>query len=123
MKLPRRKFLRLAAGAAALLALSRIASAQSYPSRPIRWVVPYPPGGPADILARLVGQPLSESVGVPVIVENRPGASGNLGTENVVRAPPDGYTLCLLRRPTLSTYHYFRRSISISSGILRLSLD
>ena len=96
MKFPRRKFLHLAAGAAALPTVSQFAFAQSYPSRPIRWVVPYPPGGPADILARLVGQSLSESVGVPVVFENRPGASGNLGTEDVVRAPPDGYTLLLV---------------------------
>ena len=82
--------------AAALPVLPCIASAQTYPSHPIRWVVPYPPGGPADILARLIGQPLSESVGVPVFIENRPGASGNLGTEDVVRAPPDGYTLLLV---------------------------
>jgi tripartite-type tricarboxylate transporter receptor subunit TctC len=96
MKFPRRKFLYLAASAAALPAVSQITFAQSYPSRAIRWVVPYPPGGPADILARLVGQSLSESVGVPVVVDNRPGASGNLGTEDVVRAPPDGYTLLLV---------------------------
>ena len=96
MKLPRRTFLHLAAGTAALPAFSRITRAQPYPSRPIRWVVPYPAGGPADILARLVGQPLSESVGVAVVVENRPGASGNIGTEDVVRAPPDGYTLLLV---------------------------
>lgn len=97
MKLPhRRQFIHLVASATALPALSCIASAQTYPSRPIRWVVPYPPGGPADILARLAGQPLSERVGVPMVVENRPGASGNLGTEYVVRAPPDGYTLLLV---------------------------
>jgi len=96
MQLSRRKFLQRTARAAALPVLPCIASAQTYPSHPIRWVVPYPPGGPADILARLIGQPLSESVGVPVFIENRPGASGNLGTEDVVRAPPDGSTLLLV---------------------------
>jgi tripartite-type tricarboxylate transporter receptor subunit TctC len=95
MKLPRRKFLRLAAGAAALPAVSRVARAQAYPSRPVRIVVPYAAGVSADIVARLVGQALSERLGQQVIIENRPGASGNIGTEVVVRAPPDGYSLLL----------------------------
>jgi tripartite-type tricarboxylate transporter receptor subunit TctC len=93
MKLPRRKFLRLAAGAAALPALSRIARAQTYPTRPVRLIVGWPPGGPADLFARLIGQPLSERLGQPIIIENRPGAASNMATEAVVRAPPDGYTL------------------------------
>ena len=96
MKLPRRRFLHLAAGAAALPAVSRFARAQSYPSRPVRIVVGFPPGGPADILARLIGQSLSERLGQPFIVENRPGASGNIGTEAVIRAPSDGHTLLLV---------------------------
>ena len=93
MKLPRRKFLHLAAGAAALPAISRIARAQVYPTRPVRLIVGWPPGGPVDLFARLIGQPLSERLGQPIIIENRPGAASNMATEAVVRAPPDGYTL------------------------------
>jgi tripartite-type tricarboxylate transporter receptor subunit TctC len=93
MKLPRRKILRLAAGAAALPAVSRVARAQAYPSRPVRWIVGYASGGPNDILARLIGQWLSERLGQPFIIENRPGAGTNIATEAGVRAPPDGYTL------------------------------
>src|SRR5436190_22226538 len=94
MKLPhRRKFLHMAAGAAALPLVPRIAMAQAYPSRPVRWVVPFPPGGVADIVARLMGQWLSERLGQPFVIENRPGAGGNIGTEAVVRAVPDGHTL------------------------------
>jgi tripartite-type tricarboxylate transporter receptor subunit TctC len=93
LKLPRRKFLHLAAGAAALPALSRIAMAQAYPTRPVRIVVGLAAGGANDILARLMGQWLSERLGQPFVVENRPGAGGNIATEAVVRAPPDGHTL------------------------------
>jgi len=96
MKLPRRKLLHLAAGAAALSALSRIARAQAYPSRPIRWVVGFVPGGATDIIARLMGQWLSERLGQSVVIENRPGAGSNIATEVVVNAPPDGYTLLLV---------------------------
>ena len=93
MMLPRRRFLQLAAGAAALPAVSRIARAQTFPSRPVRIVVPTAAGGPNDIVTRLIGQWLSEHLGQPVIIENRPGAGTNLATEVIVRAPPDGYTL------------------------------
>jgi tripartite-type tricarboxylate transporter receptor subunit TctC len=95
VKLPRRKFLLLAAGAAALPTLPRIAAALDYPSRPVHLVVTFPAGGPADIVARLVGQWLSERLGRPFVIENRPGAGGTVGTEIVVRALPDGYTLLL----------------------------
>jgi tripartite-type tricarboxylate transporter receptor subunit TctC len=95
MKLPRRNFLHLAAGAAALPATSRIASAQAYPSRPVRIIVPFAPAGSTDIVARLIGQWLSERLGQQFVVENRPGAGTNIGTEAVVTAPADGYTLLL----------------------------
>jgi len=96
MKLPRRKFLHLAAGAAVLTALSRVAWAQAYPSRPVRMIVPIAPGGAQDILARLMGQWLSERLGQPFIIDNRPGGGTNIGTEAVVRAPADGHTLLLI---------------------------
>jgi tripartite-type tricarboxylate transporter receptor subunit TctC len=93
MKLPRRNFLHLAAGAAALPAVSRIARAQAYPARPVRLIVGYVPAGGTDITARLIGQWLSERLGQQFIIENRPGAGSNIATEAVVRALPDGYTL------------------------------
>ena len=93
MKLPRRRFLHLAAGAAALPALSRVAWAQTYPTRPVRLIVGFAAGGGTDVMARLMGQWLSERLGQSFIIENRPGASSNLATEVVVNAPPDGYTL------------------------------
>jgi tripartite-type tricarboxylate transporter receptor subunit TctC len=99
MKLPRRNFLHLAAGAAALPLLSRIAWAQTYPTRPVRIVVGFPPAGGTDITARLIGQWLSERLGQPFIIENRPGAGSNIATEAVVRAPADGYTLLLVSTP------------------------
>ncbi len=95
MKLPRRRFLHLAAAAAAWPAASRIAKAQAYPSRPVRIIVGFAAGGNFDTIARLIGQWLSEQLHQPVIVENRPGASSNIATEAVIRAPADGYTLLL----------------------------
>ena len=118
MKLPRRRFLHLAAGAAALPAVSRIARAQAYPTRPVRLIVAVCRRRQRQtFVARLMGQWLSERLGQPFVIENRPGAGGNIGTEAVVRAPPDGYTLLLvvyrrmrsMRRSTTS-------SISISSA-------
>ena len=96
MKLPRRRFLHLAAGAATLPAVSRIAWAQTYPSRPVHLIVVFPAAGPNDILARLIGQWLSERLDQPFIIENRAGAGGNVGTEAVVKASADGYTLLLV---------------------------
>ena len=96
MKLPRRNFLLLAAAAAAQPVVSRIASAQAYPSRPVRIIVPFAPAGSTDIVARLMGQWLSERLGQQFVIENRPGGGGNIGTEAVVRASPDGYTLLLV---------------------------
>src|SRR5499433_710499 len=93
MKLPRRNFLHLAACAAALPAVSRVAWAQAYPSRPVHLIVGAPPGGAADIVARLMSQWLSERFGRPFVIDNRPGAATNIGTEAVVKAVPDGYTL------------------------------
>src|SRR5262245_4801770 len=97
MKLPhRRQFLHLAAGAAALPAVSRIARAQAYPSRPVRMIVGFTPGSAPDIVARLIGQWLSERLGQPFVIDNRPGGGGNIGTEAVVRAAPDGYMLLMV---------------------------
>jgi tripartite-type tricarboxylate transporter receptor subunit TctC len=126
MRLPRRTFLRLAAGAVALPAVSRIASAQAYPSRPIRIIIGYTPAGSADITARLMGQWLSERLGQTVVIENRPGAGTNLATEAVVRAPADGYTLLLVApanaiNATLfeKLNHNYLRDIAPVAGINR----
>src|SRR5262245_15943129 len=99
MKLPRRQILHLAAGAAALPAVSRFAWAQAYPTRPVRIIVGFPPGGSYDIQARLVGQWLSEALGQQFIVDNRPGAGTNIAAEAVIRTAPDGYTLLLAGPP------------------------
>jgi tripartite-type tricarboxylate transporter receptor subunit TctC len=106
MKLPRRTFLHMAAGAVALPAISHVARAQTYPTRPVRVIVPAAPSGAFDIMARLIGQWLSERLGQPFVIENRPGAGTNIGTEVVVRAPADGYTLLLAVRRTRSTRHF-----------------
>ena len=95
MKLPRRQFLHLAVGAAALPVVSHFAWAQAYPTRPVHLIVPFAPAGGADTIARLMGQWLSERLGQPFIIENRPGGGANIGTEAVVRASPDGYTLLI----------------------------
>src|SRR5262249_24976066 len=96
MKLPRRKFLHFAAGAAALPAVSRIAWAQSYPTRPVRLLVGFPAGGVADVFARLMGQWLSERLGQALVIEHRMGAACHLAAEALVKAPPDGYALLQL---------------------------
>jgi tripartite-type tricarboxylate transporter receptor subunit TctC len=100
MKLPRRRFLYLAASAAALPAISRIAGAQTYPNRPIRWIVGYTPGGGADAVVRIVGTWLSERLGQPVVIENKPGAGTNLSIQAAANSPPDGYTLVLFGSST-----------------------
>jgi len=129
MKLPRRKFLHLAAGAAALPAVSRIASALDYPSRSVRWIVGFAPGGGNDIVARLMGQWLSERLGQPFVIENRPGAGTNIATEVVVNAPPDGYTLLLAGIPNAFNASLFGklkfnfiRDIAPVAGIIRMPL-
>jgi tripartite-type tricarboxylate transporter receptor subunit TctC len=109
VKLPRRKFLHLAAGAAALPALPRIASAQSYPTRPVRILVGFAAGGTTDIIARLIGQWLSERLGQQFVIENRPGASANLAAEAVARAPGDGYTLLALTSTNMVNAALFDR--------------
>jgi tripartite-type tricarboxylate transporter receptor subunit TctC len=93
MKRRRRQFLKMAAAAAAVPVRSRIAWAQTYPSRPVRWILGFPPGGPTDIVVRLIGQYLTEKTGQAFVIENRPGAGGNLATQAVVNATPDGYTI------------------------------
>ena len=127
MKLPnRRQFLNLAAGAAAVPAMPRIARAQAYPSRPVRIIVGFPAGGPTDIAARLMSQWLSERLGQQFVVDNRPGAGGNIATEAVVRAPADGYTLLSLgsqNAVNATLYeklnYNFVRDIAPVSGIIR----
>jgi tripartite-type tricarboxylate transporter receptor subunit TctC len=129
MKLPRRTFLHLATGAAVLPALSRIARAQAYPTRPVRIIVGWPVGGTTDIATRLMGQWLSERLGQPFVIENRPGAASNIGTEAVVRAPADGYTLLAVTATnTVNATLYdklnfsLNRDIATIAGILRSPL-
>jgi tripartite-type tricarboxylate transporter receptor subunit TctC len=126
LKLSRRNFASLAAGAAALPVVSRIARAQTYPARPVRIVVGFAAGGINDILARLIGQWLSDRLGQQFVIENRTGAGGNIGTEMVARAPPDGYTLLLV--PTAAAINaalydklnfVFLRDIAPLAGIMR----
>src|ERR1700674_4023318 len=125
--LGRRQFLHLAAGAAALPAVSRIARAQAYPARPVRIIVGFPAGGGTDIVARQTGQWLSERLGQQFVIENRPGAGGNIGTEAVVRAPPDGYTLLIFGpndaiNATLYDHLKFNfiRDIAAAASLIRL---
>jgi tripartite-type tricarboxylate transporter receptor subunit TctC len=127
MKLPRRNFLHLAAGAAALPAVPRFAWAQAYPTRPVRLIANFPAGGVVDLMARLITQWLSERLGQTLIVENRAGAGGNIGTEAVVRAPADGYTLLFVNAANaINTTFYeklnfnFLRDIAPIAGVVRL---
>jgi tripartite-type tricarboxylate transporter receptor subunit TctC len=129
MKLLRRQILHLAASAAALPAVARLAWAQAYPARPVRIIVGFPPGGPSDIAARLIGQWLSEHLGQPFVIESRPGGGSNIGTEAVVKASPDGYTLLLV--PSASAVNAtlyeklsfnFIRDIAPVAGIIRIPL-
>jgi len=129
MKLPRRRFLHLATGAIALPTISQIARAQTYPTRPVRFIVAFAAGGANDIVARLIGQWLSERLGQPFIIENRPGAGSNIGTEVVARAPPDGYMLLMVGAPNaINATLYeklpfnFIRDITPVAGILRVPL-
>src|SRR5437870_2820938 len=123
MKLPRRNFLHLAAGAAALPVVSRFAWAQAYPSRPVHIIVGFAPGSASDIIARLIGQRLSERLGQPFVVENRGGAGGTLGAEAVAHASPDGYTLLLSGSQDAVTatlyeklnYNFIRDTVPVAS--------
>jgi tripartite-type tricarboxylate transporter receptor subunit TctC len=127
MKLPRRKFLHLAASAAALPTISRIGWTEAYPSRPVRLVTGFAAAGGSDVVARLIGQWLSERLGQSFIIENRPGAGGNIGTESVVRAPPDGYTLLLVTFANVVNASLYKklnfnfiRDISPVAGLMRV---
>jgi len=129
MKLPRRRFLHLAAGLAALPALPRLAEAQAYPTRPIKLVAPFPPGGSIDLTARLIGQWLTERLGQPFVIEDRPGAGTNIATEAVVKAAPDGYTLLVVdASPAINATLYnnlnfvFLRNIAPVTCIIRTPL-
>src|SRR5499433_3881115 len=129
MKLPRRNFLHLAAGAAALPAVTRIASAQAYPTRPVRLIAPFAPAGASDITAHLMGQWLSERLGQQFVIDNRPGANNIIGTEAVVRAPADGYTLLMVgtaQAINATLYDklnfHFIRDITPVAGIIRTAL-
>lgn len=128
MKLPRRRVLHLALGAAALPALSRVASAQTYPSRPVHWIVSFAAGGPNDIVARIVGQYLSDHLGQQFVIENRAGAGGNVGMQSALSSAPDGYTIAFVGpnyaiNPALYEklpYDFLRDSVPVA-GIMRLA--
>ena len=119
MKLPRRKFLQLTAGAAALPALSLRAGAQTYPSRPITLLVFVPAGGTPDIIARLVGQALSQRLGQSVVIDNRPGGGGNLALQAVARAAADGYTLLMVATPhAINVTLYEKSTVTVTRDIV-----
>ena len=123
--LPRRRFLHLVGTAASLPLLSKLAHAQSYPARPVRLISPFPPGGPSDLVGRLIGQWLSDRLGQPFVVENRPGGGGNIGAEAVVKAAPDGYTLLLVSgahavNSTLADHVNLVRDIAPVANLIRV---
>ena len=129
MKRSRRRFLQLAAGVVAAPAITHSALAQAYPTRPIRWVVPFPAGGTTDLLARVLSQPLSERLGQQIVVENKPGGGTNIAVQQVVNSPPDGYTLLMtLATNTINPWLYkslpfdFQRDILPVSGLAELPL-
>jgi tripartite-type tricarboxylate transporter receptor subunit TctC len=116
MKLPRRNFLHLAAGVAVLPAVARIARAQTYPTRPVRLLVGFAAGGPADIIARLIAQWLSERFGQPFVIENRPGAGSNIATEAVANSQPDGYTLLMVSTSAAVSATFYH---NLNSNLIR----
>ena len=129
MNLPRRRFLRLAGLTAAATAISRPAFPQAYPTRPIKWVVPFPAGGTTDLISRIMSQWLAERLGQPVVIENRPGGGTNIAVQSVVNAPPDGYTLLLtVTTNTINPSLYkslpfdFKRDITPVAGLAELPL-
>src|SRR5262245_5377698 len=128
MRLPRRQFLQLAAGAGALPGVSCSVWAQSYPSRPVHWIVSFAAGGPNDIVARIVGQYLSDHLGQQFVIENRAGAAGNVGMQSALNSAPDGYTIAFVGpnyaiNPALYEklpFDFIRDSVPVA-GIMRLS--
>ena len=127
MKIPRRRFLQLAASGGALAALPSTGFAPAYPARPVRWVVGFAPGGSNDIIARLIGQRLSERLGQPFVIENKPGAGGNIGADSVINAEPDGYTVLLVNPSNFintSLYanlkFYFPRDVAPVASFMRV---
>lgn len=125
VNLPRRRFLRVAIAAAALSPIPGLAQARGYPSRPVRLISPFPAGGPSDLIGRLIGQWLSDRLGQPFIVENRPGGGGNIGAEAAAKAPPDGYTLLLISgahavNSTLSNHLSLVRDVAPVAGLIRM---
>src|SRR5687767_5296920 len=123
MTLHRRKFLRLAAAVTALPAVPHVATGQAYPSRPLRWIVGFPPGGGGDIVSRVMAPWLAERLGQPVVVENRPGATSNLAIQAVVNSPPDGYTLLFVpASATVNVSFDLLRDIAPVSGLIDFPL-
>src|SRR5947209_20290109 len=119
MKLARRKFLHLAAGAATLPGFSLMTAAQTYPSRPINLIVFVPAGGTPDIIARLIGQSMSQRLGQSVVIDNRPGAGGNLALQAIARAPADGYTLLLVATPhAINVTLYVKSAVTVTRDIV-----